>query len=183
MDIKYLIHELTYGDSRVAMKMLFMHFYAKLMLFVSYFVKSKQDAEEIVSDTFYAIWEQRVKLATIQNITSYIYTVARNIAFDYLKRKEKTDSYIKPDVVEACFSVRSDFDPEDDLVGAELMERLRTAIDSLPEKSRIAFKLVREQGFKYKEAAEIMEISVKTLEAHMALATKRLMSILNEEIF
>ncbi len=181
MDIKYLIHELAYGDSKAAMKMLYNHFYSKLMSFVSYFIKSKHDAEEIVSDTFYTIWEQRLKLANLEHIaSSYIYTIAKNITFLFLKRKEKHDRYhIEADIVESDFPVQFD-GPEDELIGKELMKRLHVAIENLPEKSRIAFKLIREQRLKYKEAAEIMEISVKTLEAHMALATKRLLNVLEE---
>ena len=164
------------------MKTIYVHFYSKLMLFVSYFIKSKQDAEEIVSDTFYAVWEQRIRLATLQNITSaYIYSIARNITFDFIKRKTRSEDSLKiyPD---SAFSIQWDSGPEDDLISEEMMKRLHAAIENLPRKTRIAFKLVREQGLKYKEAAEIMEISVKTLEAHMALATKRLTDTLNNDL-
>lgn len=182
MDIKYLIHELAYGDSKAAMKILYAHFYPKLLSFVYSLIKSKQDAEEIVMSTLYAVWDSRLKLVTIQNVTSYIYKIARNMTFDYLKQKKKQTDLFEPGGTETHSVVSSVSNPQDGFVESELMDRLQRAIDSLPEKSRTAFKLVREQGFKYREAAEIMEISVKTLEAHMALATKRLMSILDEDI-
>jgi RNA polymerase sigma-70 factor (ECF subfamily) len=163
------------------MKMLYNHFYSKLMLFVSYFIKSKHDAEEIVSDTFYTIWEQRLKLANLECIaSSYIYTIAKNTTLLFLKRQRKEKYDMETDVAASDFPAQPDNSPEDELIGKELMEKLHAAIENLPEKSRMAFKLVREQGLKYKEAAEIMEISVKTLEAHMALATKRLLKTLDE---
>lgn len=165
------------------MKMLYNHFYSKLMLFVSCFIKSKHDVEEIVSDTFCTIWEQRLKLANLERITSsYIYTIAKNTTLLFLKRqrKEKYDRYMETDVAASDIPAQPDDSPEDELIGKELMGKLHAAIENLPEKSRMAFKLVREQGLKYKEAAEIMEISVKTLEAHMALATKRLLKTLDE---
>ena len=181
MDLKHLIQELAYGDSKTAMKMLYHHFYSKLILFVSYFIKSKHDVEEIVSDTFYTIWDQRLKLASLERITSsYIYTIARNTTLLFLKQKEKQRKYVEPDIAESDFPEQPTDNPEDELIEKELMRKLHLAIDHLPEKSRIAFKLVREQKLKYKEAAEIMEISIKTLEAHMALATKRLLNVLDE---
>ena len=57
MDMKYLIHELAYGDSKAAMRILYAHFYPKLMSFVYSLVKSKQDTEEIVMSTLYAVWD------------------------------------------------------------------------------------------------------------------------------
>lgn len=182
MDMKYLIHELAYGDSKAAMRILYAHFYPKLMSFVYSLVKSKQDTEEIVMSTLYAVWDCQLKLAAIQNVTSYIFKIARNMTFDYLKQKKKQTDLFDPGGTETYSTVSSVSSPQEGLVESELMDRLQQAVDSLPEKSRTAFKLVREQGFKYREAAEIMEISVKTLEAHMALATRRLLSILDEEI-
>lgn len=183
MDIKYLIHELAYGDSKAAMSMLYAYFYPKLMSFVYSLAKSKQDAEEIVLSTLYAVWDSRMKLVAIQNVTAYIFKIARNLTFDYLKQKKRQIDLFDPGGATELYGMASPgVGPQEGIVESELMDRLQQAIDSLPQQSRTAFKLVREQGFKYREAAEIMGISVKTLEAHMALATKRLMSILDEEI-
>ena len=54
MDIKQTVNELVFGDAQKAMRELYMYYYPKLVLFVSYYVKSKHDAEEIVSDAFFS---------------------------------------------------------------------------------------------------------------------------------
>ncbi len=64
--------------------------------------------------------------------------------------------------------------PEEELISQEGIHRLNLAIDSLPAKCKMAFKLVREDKLKYKEVAAILDISVKTLEAHLANAVRKL---------
>ena len=182
MDIKHTVSELIFGDTQKAMRELYLYYYPKLLLFVSYYLKSKHDVEEIVSDTFFAVWEQREKLVKVNNFNTYIYAIAKNNVFDYLKQKEKRNRHIKDDASEAEYLVKSSSDPETDMIRKELLGRLNDAIESLPAQNRIAFKLVRELKLKYKEAAEIMGISLKTLEAHLASATKRLEKILDEEL-
>ena len=185
MDIKQTVNELIFGDlgeAQKAMKEIYLYYYPKLVLFVSYYIKSKHDAEEIVSDTFYAVWEQREKLVKVQNFNTYIYAIAKNNVFDFLKYREKTNMHIKYDASEVEYLVKSSSDPETDLIGKDLLDRLDDAIESLPAQNKIAFKLVRELRLKYKEAAEIMGISLKTLEAHVASATKKLEKILGEEL-
>jgi RNA polymerase sigma-70 factor (ECF subfamily) len=180
VNLKRLIEEMAGNDSQVALKSLFTYYYPRLLLFSSFYVKSKQAAEDVVSETFMAIWEQRQHLVNIRNLNSYIYTIAKNLSVNYL-RSESHYIHVGLSEMEADVKVRTN--PETELISLEMMKRLDEAIDSLPEKCRMAFKLVREHQLKYKEAAEIMEISQKTLEAHMSLAIKKLSEILDHELF
>lgn len=66
--------------------------------------------------------------------------------------------------------------PEDDLISNEAVNRINAAIEELPDKCKIAFKLVREDNMKYQDAAEILGISVKTLENHITAAVKKIRS-------
>ena len=77
--------------------------------------------------------------------------------------------------------IHTETTPEDDLISKERINRLNKAIDSLPNKCKIAFKLVREDKLKYKEVAAILDISVKTVEAHLASAIKKLRESLTSE--
>lgn len=182
IDIKHTISELVYGDAQKAMKDLYMYYFQKLVLFISYYTKDRHEAEDIVSDTFFAVWEQREKLVKVQNFNTYIYAIAKNKVFDHLKYREKSNMHIKYDASEIEYLYISSSDPETDFIRKELRNRLNEAVESLPVQNKIAFKLVRELRLKYKEAAEIMGISLKTLEAHVTSATKRLEKILSEEI-
>jgi RNA polymerase sigma-70 factor (ECF subfamily) len=69
---------------------------------------------------------------------------------------------------------RTDTTPEDDMISKELTKTLDDAINSLPNQCKIAFKLIREDNMKYKDAADLLNISVKTLEAHITKAIKEL---------
>lgn len=168
------------NDSQVALKSLFRYYYPKLLLFISYYIKSRQTAEEIVSETFVSLWERRSDIAHVQNINSYIYAVAKNLSISYL-RSEAHRRTNNVDISEMD-NIESHTNPETELISSEMMNRLDLAVGSLPEKCKLAFKLVREHRLKYKEAAAIMEISVKTLEAHMTLAVKKLREALSDEI-
>ena len=173
MEIKQLADELALHNSQVALKSLFLHFYPKLLLFISYYVKSRQEAEEIVSDIFLSVWERREQLLSVRNFRAYLNTIARNMAVSHVRKKSNLygDVFISEEI-EYTISVYSN--PETNLIESELMYDLDVAVESLPDKCRQAFRLVREHGMKYREAAEILEISEKTLEAHMALAIKRI---------
>ena len=172
MDIKRLADELTQHDSQVALRTLFVHLYPKLLLFISHYVRSRQAAEEIVSDVFLSIWERRKQLQSVQNFKAYIYTVAKNLSVSYLRKEAGKSTNVELSNIEYTIKVQSD--PETNLIESELMYDLNMAVESLPDRCRQAFRLVREHGMKYKEAAEVLEISEKTLEAHMTLAVKKI---------
>lgn len=159
-------------NSQVALRSLFLHFYPKILLFISYYIKSRQEAEEIVSDIFLAVWERRAQLTSVRNFKVYLYAIARNLSVSHLRKK--SDRHRNIDISEAECIIATYSNPESGLIESELMYDLDAAVESLPEKCRQAFRLVREHGLKYREAADIMEISEKTLEAHVALAIKRI---------
>ena len=149
--------EMALSDSQTALKSLYMTYFGPLMRFTGMYVSSPAEAEEIVSDTFLAIWNNRKQLPGISNFDSYIYTVARHKAISYYRKQHM------------------------ELISQEGIHRLNLAIDSLPAKCKMAFKLVREDKLKYKEVAAILDISVKTLEAHLANAVRKLRETLADD--
>lgn len=171
-----MIYELAQNDSQLALKHLFLHFYSRLIVFASYYVKSKETCEEIVSDTFLAIWRQRKQLQDKQNVQSYIYVITRNVSVDYARRFGNNKNI---DISELDHILKEQANPESELISSELMSEFDSIVESLPTKCKIAFKLVREHNMKYKEAAYILNISEKTLEAHMAKAVKYIRGMLN----
>jgi RNA polymerase sigma-70 factor (ECF subfamily) len=69
--------------------------------------------------------------------------------------------------------------PEEDLLSSEFQKNLAHAIKSLPAKSQLVYKLIKEEGFSYKQVADVLEISVNTVEGHMSTALKKLSTILS----
>ena len=141
------------------------------------YVKSSQIAEELVSDVFFALWENRKQLVEITNFDAYIYRIAKFRVLKYL-RDNKTLTVDLDEVPIELFAF-TETTPEDDYISRDLIDALNEAIEQLPTKSKLAFKLVREDGMKYKDAAEHLGISVKTLEAQLTYAMKKIAKIFN----
>lgn len=173
------ICEMALTDSQTALKSLYLAYFQRLMRFTKLYVSSSVEAEEIVSDTFLAVWNNRKSLLKVSNFDSYIYSIARHKAISYYRsiRMEQ----IELNEIPLDLFTQTDTTPEDDLISKERINQLNKAIDALPAKCKMAFKLVREDKLKYKEVAEILDISIKTLEAHLANAVKKLRDSLASE--
>lgn len=177
-EIMQWLCEMALSDSQAALKSLYLAYFQKLMRFTGLYVSSPAEAEEIVSDTFLVIWDNRKALPALANFNAYIYTIARHKAVSYYRKQHMEQVTLDASLIDIF--VHTDTTPEDDLISREEIDRLNTAINSLPPKCKMAFKLVREDKLKYKEVAGILDISVKTLEAHLATAVKKLREALSE---
>lgn len=171
-DIMQWVCKMALADSQVALKSLYMTYFGPLMRFTGMYVSSPAEAEEIVSDTFLAIWNNRKQLPDVVNFDSYIYMVARHKAISFYRKQHMEQ--VSLDEISIDLFTSTETTPEEELISQEEIRRLNQAIDSLPAKCKMAFKLVREDQLKYKEAATILNISVKTLEAHLANAVRKL---------
>ncbi len=116
-------------------------------------------------------------LAKIENLKQYLYTLIRNAAFNELKARKKIvisslddlpDDYNSTYSVEDCF-LKDEFD-----------KKINDAIKSLPPKCGLVYRLIREDGFNYRQTSEILGISVNTIEGHMTLAIKKISDTLRK---
>jgi RNA polymerase sigma-70 factor (ECF subfamily) len=135
-------------------------------------VKSKEVAEEIVSDVFIKIWQIRDRLPEIDNLKVYLYTITKNFSLNYIQRNYKNSS-ISMDALDVE-PVIAYGNPEELCISAEIIGKLRQAIRQLPPQCRLIFQLVKEDGLKYKEAAEVLNISVFTVRNQLAIAIHKL---------
>ena len=170
--ITYLQERIAQHDDQFAYKQLFLHFARPLEIFSSGILGNYELAQEIVSDVFLRVWEQRAKLESITNLRVYLYVATRNSSINALAKEKKAATV---DIEDLSVQVPLDeLDPERLFVTREMLQRLRTAIGQLPPQCRLIFKLVREDGLRYKEVAEILGISVKTVENQMSIAIRKL---------
>ncbi|MBC5642223.1 RNA polymerase sigma-70 factor [Parabacteroides sp. BX2] len=172
-----ILEDLATKSSEPAFKSLYFSYSDRIMRYLVMYVKSSQIAEELVSDVFFALWENRKQLVEITNFDAYIYRIAKFRVLKYL-RDNKTLTVDLDEVPIELFAF-TETTPEDDYISRELIDTLNEAIEQLPTKSKLAFKLVREDGMKYKDAAEHLGISVKTLEAQLTYAMKKIAKIFN----
>lgn len=173
------ICEMALSDSQAAFKSLYLAYFQRMIRFTNLYVSSTVEAEEIVSDTFLAVWNNRKSLIKIDNFDSYIYSIARHKAISYYRSIHMEQ--VELNEISIDLFTHTQTTPEDDLISKERISQLNKAIEALPAKCKTAFKLVREDKLKYKEVAAILDISVKTLEAHLATAIKKLRESLQSD--
>jgi RNA polymerase sigma-70 factor (ECF subfamily) len=166
------------SDSQIAFEAIYRLYFQRLIRFVRLYVSSSAQWEEIVSDTFLAVWNNRKSLPDIHNFDSYIYSIARHKVISYY-RSQRID-LVTLEEHSMDFFALTEASPEENLIKREEEQKLNAAINSLPNKCKMVFKLVREDKLKYKEVAEILDISVKTVEAHLSTAIHKLREALKE---
>ncbi|HQD09376.1 MAG TPA: RNA polymerase sigma-70 factor [Flavihumibacter sp.] len=170
--IVFLKDRLTRYNDQAAYKELFTAFYPRLMPLAVSIIKSRQSAEEIVSDVFINIWQKRSRLEHISNLKLYLYTATRNTALNYRERENPAQTI---DLAELPVELGMlPMNPEGLLITAEMKKMIREAVNQLPNRCRLIFKLVKEDELKYREVAELLKISVKTVEAQMTIALRRI---------
>ena len=159
-------------DDQQAYKELYTSLYGFLFSFARTIVHSRESAEEIVSDVFIKLWERRGELEKIENLKVYLYVATRNIAFNYLDKQRRSPTNSIDDVEAEFTSIY--FDPEQLLVTADMLALIQKAIDQLPPKCKMIFKLAKEDGLKYREVAEVLNLSIKTVENQLAIALEKI---------
>lgn len=154
-------------------------YFPKLVRFACEYVVSSEDAENIVQDLFLFLWEHPELTQTLNNINAYLFTLIKNRCIDFLRHKVLTDNRkdsidnVQNKELQLKMYALQQFD-ENLLSINDIETLLNNAINNLPEKCREIFILSRMNGLKHKDIAEKMDLSVNTVENHIALAIKKL---------
>lgn len=164
-------------EDEVAYKKLFFYFFLPLKSFSFSLIKSKETAEEIVSDIFLDIWIKRKQLCAIEDLKMYLYTAVRNNSLRKLQQNKKA-TFFSLDEVQVEFA-SPDENAESILLTQELSHKIDLAIDKLPQRCKLIFKLAKEDKLKYKEIAALLHVSIKTIDSQVATALKKIASVLN----
>lgn len=171
-DTRKCLQQIARKGDRQAFGALYDHYFKRLFVFCLPMIRSKELAEEIVNDVFVHLWEKRAILSGIDNAVAYLYVAVKNRTLDYIRKSSSN----KTEDIHAIGSEYITFtlDPEQLLITEEMKKKIETAVDQLPARCKLIFKLIKEDGLKYKEVAAILELSVKTVEAQLAIAMKKL---------
>lgn len=137
----------------------------------------KEAAEDLIQKAFVYIWENRTSIEEHKSLRAYLFRIAYTRMLNLFRDTEKFDR--NKETRELDYA-DTDAQPDQDIYQKELNSIIDEAIRAMPEKRQNVFRLCFLQEFTYKEAAEFLEVSVKTVENHMALALKDLRSSLSE---
>ncbi|WP_461453360.1 RNA polymerase sigma-70 factor [Mucilaginibacter sp.] len=153
---------------------LYRQYFVKLYRFAISVTHCKEASEEIVHDVLMNLWKKRHSFKEIENLNTYLYVSVKNLSLNYLRNQGK-HIYVDVEILSAETTYIS-VDPESVMISKEQVNDLNLLINNLPVKCRIIFKLIKEDGLKYKDAAALLNISVKTVENQMAIALKKISS-------
>ncbi len=165
------------NNDETAFTQLYLHFGKKLIHFSISLVRSKEIAEELVEDVFVKLWANRGHITEIENLTVYLYVAVKNKSLNALSQKAKELVAASFDYLDTTVDEFAT-DPYDLMITAEMMGRMHQAIESLPPRCKMIFKLIREDGLRYKEVGDILNISVNTIDVQMAIAVKKICTAL-----
>lgn len=167
------IQAIASGDVK-AFEVLYLAYYNKVLTYTTYLLHNSVKAEDATQDVFLKIWRNRHNLKEGENINSYIYQTARRVVLDiyrdekYAQRhKEWTELNSKEESVEtSCIN--------------EIEDIATKMIQCMPPKRKEVFMLSRRNGLTAKEIADKMNLSVNTVNKHIALALSSLKKKLND---
>lgn len=168
-----LLRKIRTGDE-MAFEKLFRLFYEGLCRYAQGMVNEPELAEEIVQDMFVQIWEKRQTLDFHTGIRPYLYRAVHNRCLNQIQHQKVRALHQQ----EILSTTSETFQPAGKAEFSELKERFNAALLKLPEECRKVFKLSRENEFSYREIADYLGISIKTVENQMGKALR----IMREEL-
>ncbi|MCH5599585.1 RNA polymerase sigma-70 factor [Niabella ginsengisoli] len=137
-------------------------------------LKAETYVDDILQNIFIKLWQSKEKIKP-ETVKSYLYTSVRNECLNHIKHKGVQATYAQTTMMAGSTS-----DHNNQTEQKELHEKIQYLVNQLPEKCAAVFYLCRQSGFSYKEVAEALDISVKTVENQMSKALKFLRSGLSE---
>ncbi len=154
----------------------FRHYYAPLC-FYSFGITGRKDvAEEIIQELFYVLWKDRQDIQVLRSVKNYLYGAVRNQSLQYLEHRHVQERH-RQSVLQTAESEQN-LTPDLQLEYKELENVINRTLKQLPERRLKIFRMHRIEGKKYKEIADYLAVSVKTIEAEMTKAYQ----VLRQEI-
>ncbi len=156
-------------------KDLYKQYFVQLYKFAVSFVHCNESAEEIVHDVLINLWKKRNSFSQIENLNTYLYVSVKNLCLNSLRDSGKHNHVD----IETLYDEQNfcTIDPESIMIGKEKINGINLVIEHLPARCKMVFRLVKDDGLKYKQVAAVLNISIKTVENQLAIALKKISSV------
>jgi RNA polymerase sigma-70 factor (ECF subfamily) len=161
------------SDNIKAFEILYNKYIAKLYFFILGYVKSHADTEEILQSSYLMVWEHRHHLDESCSLRNYLYTIAVNKVFNFLKHQAIHRNYVEYSMMH---NTLLDNQTEQEILYDDLKKNIDQVLQKLPEQQKNIFRMSRIEGFSNKEIASQLSLSVRTVENQLyrALQTIRM---------
>ena len=157
---------------------MFCKYAARLYNFSVKYLKSAEEAEEVVQEVFLYIWDKRDGLKPEHSFNAYIFTIAYNIIKKYFNKKTR-DNAFKDDLI---YSLLQQENRLDQIIDYKfLLEKVELYIDALPKRRKEIFVKRKYEGLSVKQIADQLGISPNTVENQLASAQKQIQDELRKE--
>lgn len=157
------------NGNRLAFQTLFRKHYVPIVRFIFKYVKDRDASEEIAQELFINFWENAPRLEVTISFKSYLYTSAKNHAFNYMKKYKIREKYHQ-----LSTSAEVSDKGHDRIDSTVFNDLIQKALDILPDKCREIFVLSKYEGLTYDEIADYMGLSKKTIENQMGIGLKKI---------
>lgn len=156
-------------------RLYFRKFYPSLLLYATHLLLHG-DMEDVVQDAFVDLWHRRNIMDNVDHIKSFLYRSVYTKSLNVIKHRNVVSGYAAEcndlEAIRLAY-YNPDSNPIDmELENQELLEKIDAAISDLPDKRRQIFKMSYLNGMSNKEIAQIMDISVRTVETQLYKALK-----------
>lgn len=172
-------------EHKLDFKEIYTLYFPKLVRFSTEYVSSREEAENIVQDVFFILWQQKSTLGELRNINAYLFKLTKNKCIDFLRHKIRIGDKHSPihEIEEKELQLKEcAIDQFDEyMLSDEAIELLvDKAINSLPPKCRAIFVSSRLEGMKYQEIADQLNLSTNTISNQIAIAMRKLKAELKD---
>ena len=171
---KILVEKLKEGD-KSAFSSLFTVYYSDLVMFANTILKDLDSSEEIVQDVFLKLWEDREVIIVTTTLKSFLLKLIQNRCLDWLRHAKVIHSHCESVMFS---SPLLECDTENYILRSEIEKIVKKALDKIPIEIAEPFRLNRYEGLKYREIAEKMQVSNRTVEVRVA----KVLQILRNEL-
>lgn len=172
------VKKIRKGDERAFEKLFFEYFY-DLISFAIQITGSPSRSKDIVQEVYYKIWKRRDRWNVHTSIKAYLFRAVRNEALNFINRKNHRENTRE----ELAFhsSKHSTHYSFEDTNSDQLLEQIWEIVSELPDRRKSVFILHRKHGLSYKEIAQVLDISRKTVENHMGHALDDIRAMMGQD--
>jgi RNA polymerase sigma-70 factor (ECF subfamily) len=155
----------------VAFEQVFKTHFRRLHAYAFTILQDEVEAEEMVQRVFFKLWDRNESLSLTGSVSAYLYRAVHNESLNYIKHQKVRSSH----KLHVAYNMKNEVEhPAKKAIAAELEKKIHSALNELPEQCRTIFQMSRFDEMKYKEIADKLGISVKTVENQMGKALKLL---------